>query len=127
MQYNYWSRFLVVIDGHKYVYKYEIYIFEQTFTSFQAKNFFIGKWKVFKMTEFSGADSSSGFDGNTISLECGDNDNINFSGFEILKFKTDDKIMDYISFMGSNMCLYTIAIGKKYTNFKSIHYKFIEN
>ena len=39
-QFNYRSRFLVVIDGDVYVYKYETYKFDQPFLSFQPKNIF---------------------------------------------------------------------------------------
>ena len=38
------------------------------------------------MTEFSGAGDSSDFDGNTILLECGDNEYVYISGFENSKF-----------------------------------------
>ena len=79
------------------------------------------------MTEFSGASDSSDFDGNTILLECGDNEYMYISGLEISKFKTDDKIIDYISFMGNNMCLYADMIGEQYTSFTDHLYKFIEN
>ena len=66
---------------------------------------------------------SSAFDGNTILLECEDNENVFISGCEIIKFKTDDKTIDYISLMGNSMCPYTFAIGEK------IHtsYHFITN
>ena len=80
------------------------------------------------MTKFSGAaDNNSDFDGNTIFLECEDNEYIYISGSEILKFKSDDNFTDYISLMGNNMIFYTFAIGEKYTYFISTHYKFVEN
>ena len=127
MQYNYRSRYLVVIDGDVYVYKHEKCKFDQPFLSFQAKYIFIGKSKVCGMTEFSGADDRSDFDGNTILLECEDNEYVYISGFEIFKFKSDYKIIDYISLTSNNMCPYTIEIGGKYTYFLSIHCKFFEN
>ena len=95
--------------------------------SFQAKNIFIGKSKVCSMTEFSGAKDSSDFDGNTILLECEDNEYVYISGLEIAKFKTDDKIIDYISLMGNNMIPYAIMVGEKNTYFLYHCYKFIEN
>ena len=55
---------------------------------------------------------TSDFDGNTILLECKDNEYVYISGLEISKFKTDDKIIDYISLMGNNMCPYPIMVGK---------------
>ena len=80
------------------------------------------------MTEFSGsADNSSGFDGNTLLLECQDNEYVYISGLEITNFNTDDKNIDYISLMGNNMVPYANIIGEKYTNFLYHHYKFLEN
>ena len=63
------------------------------------------------MTEFSGADDSSDCDGNTTLLECVDNESVYISGYEIFKFKTDDKFIGYISLMGNKICPHTIAIG----------------
>ena len=85
--------------------------------------FFFGKSKVREATEFSGADDSSDFDGNTILLEGGDNEHVYISGFEISKFKTDD----YRSLRGNNMSICTFAIGQKYTYFISNLFKYIEN
>ena len=110
-----------------YVYKNEKCNFDQPFLSFQPKHIFIGKSKVCEMTEFSGAGDSSDFDGNTSLLECGDNEYVYISGFEISKFKTDDKIIEYISVMGNNICPSAVMLGEKYTYFISKHYKFIEN
>ena len=110
-----------------YVYKHQNCKFDRPFHSFQGKHFFIGKSNVCELTEFSGAGDSFDFDGNTILLQCKDNEYVHISGFEIFIFKTDDRVIDYISLMGNNMCPYTNAIGKKYTYFISIHCKFIEN
>ena len=79
------------------------------------------------MTDISEVDDSSDIDGNAFLLESEDNEYVYISGFETFIFKTDDKIMDYISLMGNNISPHTIAIGEKYTHFISIHYKFIEN
>ena len=79
------------------------------------------------MTEFSGVDDGFDFDGKTILLDCENNEYVYMSGFEVLKFKTDGKYIDYISLTGNNMCPYTFAIGEKYTYFLSIRYKFIEH
>ena len=120
MQYNFGPKYLVVINENTYVsvYKYEKYKFDQPFLSFQAKNIFIGKSRICAMTEFSGAeDKSSGFDGNTLLLEFENNEYVYISGLEIIKFKTDDKIIDYISLMGNNMVPYAFVIGEKYTYF----------
>ena len=87
-----------------FVYKYEKFKFDQPFLSFQLKHIFIRKSKV--------CNDRSDFDGNTVSLEGEDNEYVYFSGLEILKFKTDDKNIDYISLLGNNMCPYTFAIRK---------------
>ena len=79
------------------------------------------------MTQFSGALNKSNFDGNTNLLECEDSNYFYFSVLEIFEFRTDDKILDYISLMGNNMIPYTFGLGEKYTYFMSTHYKFIEN
>ena len=64
------------------------------------------------MTQFSGANDSSSFDGNTLLLECENNEYVYISGLEIFKFKTDDKIIDYTSLIGNNMIPYTFAAGE---------------
>ena len=64
------------------------------------------------MTHFSGANDSSSFDGNTLLLECENNEYVYISGLELFKFKTDDKFIDYISLIGNNMIPYTFAVGK---------------
>ena len=65
------------------------------------------------MTQFSGANDSSSFDGNTLLPEGENNENVYKSGLKNFKFKTDDKIIDYISLMGNNMVPYAIIIGEK--------------
>ena len=127
IQFNCRSRFLVVIDGDVYIYKHETHKIDQPLLSLQAQNVFISISKVCKMTELSGAYDNPNFDGNTILQECQDNEYKHISGREIIKFKTDDKILDYISLIGKNMSPYTFAIGKKYTQLISVHQKFIEN
>ena len=59
LQYNYRKKYLVVIDGNVYVYKYVRFIFDKPFLSFKPKHVFIGKSKVCEMTEFSGAANNS--------------------------------------------------------------------
>ena len=44
-------------------------------------------------------------------------ENVYISGLEITEFRTDDKILDYISLMGNNMIPYAIMLGEKYTYF----------
>ena len=127
MQNNYRSRYLVVINENTYVsvYKYEKYKFDQPFLSFQPKAFFIGKSKICELTEFSGALNNHDSDGNTFLLECEDNGDAQISGLKTSKFKTIDKIIDYISLIGNNMVPHAIIIGKKYTYFIYNRYKLI--
>ena len=127
IQKKYQSKYLVIIDENVYVYKYEKCKFDQPFLSFKPKHFFICKSKVCPMTQFSGSNDSSGFDGNTLLLECENNEYVYVSELEIFKFKTDDKIIEYISLIGNNLIPYTFTVGDKYTYFLTSHYKFIEN
>ena len=129
MQYNDLSRYLVVINEITYVsvYEDEMYKIDQPFLSFQAKLNFFGKSQICEVTDFSGGLDDSNLDGNTIILQYEDSKYIYISGLEILEFRTDDKILEYLSLMGNNMIPYTSAVGEKYTFFISTHYKFIEN
>ena len=128
MHYNYENKYLIVIlDSIVYVYKNKICKFDPPLFSFQARNIFIGKSKVCPMTDISGARDKNDFDGNTLLLECEDNEYVYISGGEITKFNTDDKIIDYISLMGDNMIPYAIMIGERYTYFLYYRYQFIEN
>ena len=129
MHYNYENKYLVVIiESFVYVYKKKICKFNPPLFTFQTKNVFIGKPKVCPMTEFSGsANYISEFEGNTLLLECEDNEYVYISGLEISKFNTDDEIIDYISLMGNNMCPYAIMIGEKDTYFLEHRYKLTEN
>ena len=66
------------------------------------------------MTEFPGAaDDNSGYDGNTILLECEDNEYIYIPGLDVFKFKPNEKIIDYISLVGNNAYTYGIINGVK--------------
>ena len=92
MHYNYRNSYLIVIDGDVYVYKYGKYKFDPPFLSLKTNNILIGKSEVCEMTEFSGAEDEEGFDGNTLLLECEDNEYVYISGLEIFNFNTDDKV-----------------------------------
>ena len=82
IQYNYRSKYLVVIiDTAVYVYENKICKFNPPLLTFQAKNVFIGESKVCPMTEISGtANISSDFDGNTLLIECENNEYVYISG-----------------------------------------------
>ena len=72
-------------------------------------------------------DHISDYDGNTILVGSDDSDYIFVSGFELNKFNTEDKIVDFVSLMINNTIPNAIAIWEKYTYFKFDHYKHIEN
>ena len=128
MHYDYVNKYVVVIiDSIVYVYKNKICKLEPPLFTFQTKNVFIGESKICPMTEFSGARDKNDFDGNTLLLECDDNEYVYISGLEITKFKTNDKIIDYISLMVSSMIPYAIMIGERYTYFLYHRYNIIEN
>ena len=118
IQHNYQSRYLVIIDNVVNVYKYEKCKFDEPFLTFQPNHVFIGKNQ-----------DRDDFDGNTLLLECDNNEYIYIGGFEIVKFQIEeeDKIIDYISLMGYNMIPFAIAVGVKYRYFLYNRYRFIES
>ena len=141
MQHNYRKCYLVLIDSSNkqtsstesniinvenfdpdvYVYRLKKCKFESPFLSFKPKHVSIGKSKVCAMTHFSGAvNNTSDFDGNTLLLQCENNEYVCIFGLENCKFKTDDKIIDYISLIGNNMVPYAFILGEKYTYFYTI-------
>ena len=74
--------------------------------------FFFWKVKSLSIDCFSGACDKIDFDGSTLFLKCETNDYVYISGLKVFQFKTDDKNIDYISFMGNNMISYTFAVGE---------------
>ena len=92
MQYNYRNKYLVVADSDVNVYKHDRCKFDKPFLSFQAKNIFIGKTKVCPMTELFEAEEKEEFDGNTLLLECENNEYVYISGLEILNSRLVIKI-----------------------------------
>ena len=87
----------------------------------------IGKNRMCRKTELSGACDISFFDGNTILVGWDDNEYTYFFGFEIISFSTEDKIIDSTSFMSNNMIPTAVAVDEKHTNFISDRYKLIGN
>jgi len=77
---------------------------------YKAKQIFIGKSPLINFTRFSEGYGSK-FDGNTILLLV-NNDYIYISSF-IQKFKINDEILKYYSFIGNNDVPYPMAIGIK--------------
>ena len=82
---------------------------------------FIGKSQLCNITEFSGAEDKEVFNGNTILLEIGKENNkhryVYIGGDQVCSFLTNDQNYKYISNMGNNLSPYSIAIG-----WESIYY-----
>ena len=57
----------------------------------------------------------------TIWVGSEDNEYVFISGFEIMKFSTEDKLIGFISYTGDNLVPYIIGIGEGFTFFKSNH------
>ena len=71
----------------------------------------ITKNRMCRMTDMPGSCDIFDFDGNTIIVRIDDNECQLFSGFEIIKLSTEQKIIDSISLMGNNMIPTAIAVG----------------
>ena len=76
---------------------------------------FTGKSQLCDITEFSGAEDKAVFNGNTILLQIGIENNryryVYIGGDMVCSFLTNDRIYKYISNMGNNLTPYSIAIG----------------
>ena len=76
---------------------------------------FLGKSQLCDMTKFSGVKDKGVFDGNTILLEIGKENNkhkyVYIGGDMVCYFLSDDRIYEYISNMGSNLIPYSVATG----------------
>ena len=90
---------------------------------------FVGKNQLCDMTEFSGAEDEEIFDGNTILLEIGKENNkhryVYIGGDMVLSFLTDDRIYKYISNMGNNLTPYSIATGEENYYLLAPNFKFV--
>ena len=89
---------------------------------------FIGKSLCCDMTEFSGAEDKEVFNGNTILLKIGEENNkhryVYIGGDMVCSFLTNDKIYKYISNMGNNLTPYSIAIGWENILYLTPYFKF---
>ena len=69
------------------------------------------------MTRTSGAFDKSIYDGSTISLKIGEQTVkhrwVYIVGDKICSFLTDDDLYKYVSNMGSNIILYSLAVGNE--------------
>ena len=91
---------------------------------------FVGKSQLCDMTEFSGAKDKEVFDGNTILLEIGKDNNkhryVYIGGDMVCSFLTCDRIYEYISNMGTNLTSYSVATGSENYYLLSPNFKYIK-
>ena len=91
---------------------------------------FIGEILCCDMTEFSGARDKEVFDGNTILLKIGEENNKQrytyIGGDQVCSFLTNDKIYKYIFNMGNNLTPYSIAIGWENICFLTPYFRYIK-
>ena len=91
---------------------------------------FIGKSQLCNMTEFSGAEDKEVFNGNTILLEIGKENNkhryVYIGGDRVCSFLTNDKIYKYLSNMGNNLTPYSIAIGYENSYYLTPYFRYIK-
>ena len=89
---------------------------------------FLGKSLLYDMTEFSGAEDREVFDGNTILLKIGDENNkhryVYIGGDTVCSFLTNDRMYKYISNMGINLSPYSIAMGWENIYYLTPYFKF---
>ena len=78
---------------------------------------FLGESEACAMTAISGAFNKKCFDGNTILLKVGVENNqhryVYIGGNMVCSFMTNDNIYEYVSIMGNNLCPYSIATGEE--------------
>ena len=89
---------------------------------------FVGKSQLCDNTELSGAEDKEVFDGNTILLKIGEENNkhryVYIGGDMVCSFLTNDRIYKYISNMGNNLTPYSIAIGWENIYYLTPYFKF---
>ena len=91
---------------------------------------FRGKSQLCNMTECSGAEEKEVFDGNTILLEIGkENDkqrHVYIGGDMVCLFLTCDRIYEHISNMGNNLSPYSFATGEENYYLLAANFKLIK-
>ena len=91
---------------------------------------FIGKSEDCEMTYFSGARDKKVFDGNTILLKIGEENNkhryVYIGGDKVCSFLTNDKIYKYISNMDNNLTPCSIAIGREHIYYLTPYFRFVQ-
>ena len=91
---------------------------------------FLGKSQLCNMTEFSAAEDKEVFNGNTILLEIGKENNkhryVYIGGDMVCSFLTCDRIYESISNMGNNLSPYSFATGEENYYLLTPNFKFIK-
>ena len=91
---------------------------------------FIGKSQLCNMTEFSGAKNREVFNGNTILLKIGEENNkhryVYIGGDKVCSFLTNDRIYKYFSNLGNNLSPCSIAIGWENIFYLTPYFRFIK-
>ena len=91
---------------------------------------FIGRSQLCDMTKFSGSEDKEVFDGNTILLEIGQENNkhkyVYIGGDVICSFLTNDGIYKYISNMGNNLTPCSMAIGWENIYYLTPYFRFVQ-
>lgn len=104
----------VVIDKEKnvnvYKYKSEDDYEDKIYKTYKPNKIFVGKSPKNKMTIFSGGHGKK-FDGNSILLQM-TKYSYTYIGSEIISFKTDSEIIEYVSPVGNNDVPYPYAIDE---------------
>ena len=90
---------------------------------------FLGKSQACDMTAMSGAFDRTVFDGSSIFLKISKKNRYKYryvyvGGNVVCSFLTNHKVYEYISNMGNNLTLYSIAVGDEYIFFLTPHFKF---
>ena len=103
---------------------------ENTIYSVKPMRIFLGKSQVCNMAMFSGSFDKPVFDGNTTLLkkngENGKNKFLFIGGDMIASFLIIDDIYEYVSNIGNNLCLYSIATGKENYFLLAPNFKFFK-
>ena len=112
--YNFRACYLITINDENQlnVCMHNICNPKEAFLVIKASENFIGKSHMCDLTRMIGTHNFD-YDGNTILVGCDRNDYILFSGFEIIKFKTEAEIIDFVSLMGYSMISKAIGTGEK--------------
>ena len=91
---------------------------------------FLGKSQSCTMTALSGAFNKECFDGNTILLKVGVENNKNkyvyIGGDMVCSFLTNDTIYKYISNMGNNLIPYSIGIGRENIYYLTPYFRIVK-